>query len=226
MDAIFKVGLPALLLLVLPGWLYTTCKRWVIQEEQPKMEFAEYIRIIVRSIFIISFVTAVFEVFASAQIGTTFYGEINQAIFGDDIKAMFKTGSDAICSMCFLVAFPIVLGLLSGMLHGIGISAEKLRQNLALPALGSKDQAWDQAFGVASKSKLPILVEVDTKKQKFYGLYGKNSCVSRSGGYRDVYIDQLWLVDTATGNLAPDPLGSKMLIKGNLIETVRFFPVP
>lgn len=223
MEEILKMGLPALLFLTIPGWLYTACKRWVMQDDAPEMGVTEFLRVVVRSMFIMAFGTAVLELWGE-KAGHAFYDGVNQAVLGNSVNPMFAAPDVAWHAMEFLVLAPIVLGLVAGLLHGLGISADKLRQLIPLPALSAKDQAWDQAFGLVAADKRSMVVEVQTKKQTFYGRYGKSSCVSRSGGYRDIFLNEVWFMDPQ-GFVAPDPLGSKMLIKGNQIENVRFVPI-
>lgn len=205
-------SLMVLIVLLLPGFVYGRVKHWVVQDrEAEKSGVGEEIYAnLVRSLVMLS-------VWPFA-IGLSPVAGLVDAVASNRMEVFFSTWGHLWVGAFLVFIGPAVLGGLMG--YGeVKELTNWLRRLVRLPAI-EWSQAWDVAMGRASQATQAILVAVTIKNgQEIFGRYGKESSASRTGGYRDLYLQELW--DVVDGQLAAVP-GESILIRGSDIRSVRF----
>lgn len=205
-------SLMVLIVLLLPGFVYGRVKRWVVQDrEAEKTGVAEEIYAnLVRSLVMLTI--------WSFGFGLPAVRHLIQAVDADQIEQVFSTGPSLLAYALMVFIGPAALGVLMGFAE-VKDMTNAVRSRLGLSPI-EWSQAWDVAMAKASQEHGLILVLITLKNgETIIGRYGKESAASRSGGYRDLYLQELW--DRRNGELAPAP-GESILVRGSDIGSVRF----
>jgi len=217
-ELLTNTGLVALFILILPGYVYGRVKGWTTQTGQTGTSLAEGIYInVVRSLFltIVAMTTAIPLVPAGLS------------MFGSDASsqgaAVLLQSPVEWSLLCLDLIVPSIAGIWIGIIENRRVMP-RLRDWGWLkwfgPQRSTLPQAWDTAFAKAA-DRSPVLLQIETKRGlSIFGLFGANSAASTEGGYRDVFIEEVW--EYTNGTLAPSKGRVSMLIRGSEISTVRF----
>ncbi|MEY2117238.1 DUF6338 family protein [Rhodanobacter sp. FW106-PBR-R2A-1-13] len=206
-----------LVALLMPGFIYGRVKNWVTQridDEKPTVA-TEIYRHLVRSLVMLM-------VIFPLGFGLPAIARLIRAIQANNLVGMFGSMPDVLTYAMMLIVGPGVLGCIVGMLEIKEVTGWA-RKAIGLPPV-MLNQAWDVAMARAGSDRDRIIVDVVLKDGgTILGRYGQNSAASRSGGYRDLYLEELWTVNN--GALVPAEGGS-ILIRGADIRSVRFIRIP
>ena len=146
---------------------------------------------------------------------------------GDTASVTWSTGQverlTTLMTALLQIVAPVVFGAVVGGLE-VKEAFGKVRELMDLPRI-VPNQAWDVALAAAQANGAGFLIlEIERRgNPPVLGRYGANSAVSRNGGYRDVFLEEIWQV--ADGSLVPSDAGG-ILVRGAEIQTVRFIHIP
>ena len=205
-------SLMVLIVLLLPGFVYGRVKRWVVQDREAERTGVgeEIYSNLVRSLVMLSIWPLAF--------GLSPVRDLIHAVSGNQIEDFFSTFPHLLTGAFMVILGPAFLGGLMGFLE-VKELTNWLRGLVRLPPI-EWSQAWDVAMGRASQDRGLLLAHVTLKNgESVIGRYGRESAASRTGGYRDLYLQEVW--DQRNGELAPAP-GESILLRGSDIRSVRF----
>jgi len=206
-----------LVVMLMPGFIYGRVKRWVTQridDEKPSVANEVYANL-VRSLVMLMLVFP-------WGFGRSAIHHVFQAMSTGALDGAFTSFGAVLMYAVLLIIGPALLGGLMGVLEVNEVTGW-MRRKFRLPPV-VLNQAWDVAMSRASAEKGLILAEVALKNgETILGRYGPDSAASRSGGYRDLYLQEIWV--GTNGALAPGNAGS-ILIRGSDIRSVRFIRIP
>lgn len=210
--------LMVLLILVIPGFIYGRAKCWVTQRQDwdESVTVVLYINL-VRSLVIFAFMIPLGLGMGEAHVYISAVATGNPA-------PLFADGGSVLLTAVMLIASPALCGWLMGGIELMQVT-EWIREFIGLPPI-SYSQAWDAAFARARNpgKNFVFILEIEKKKGgSVYGLYGAHSAASRSGGYRDVYLENTWGIQNGALCKISD---SAILVRGAEIASVRFIRIP
>ena len=212
-------SLMVMVTLLLPGFVFGRVKAWTTQkvsEEAEGMATTIYLNL-VRSLLILALICPISVGFASVHAVMT-------GVIGGDPATLFKDWHSAWVSMLLILGLPGGLGFFMGALE-INEVPRKLRHWSHLPPVAYK-QAWDVAFATleADEPGFVYILEIEKKQgPSVFGLYGKGSAASKSGGYRDVFLEDQFIAKE--GALVSANTGG-ILCRGADISAIRFLKIP
>lgn len=142
---------------------------------------------------------------------------------GGNPAVLYAGLAPTLMTALLLIVAPAVFGVVVGVLE-VKEAFGKARELMDLPRI-VLNQAWDVALAAAQSNGAGFLIlEIERRgNPPVLGRYGANSAVSRNGGYRDVFLEEIWQV--ADGSLVPSDAGG-ILVRGAEIQTVRFIRIP
>lgn len=223
MDQIFKLSIPFLLVLVLPGFIYGNMRRFTIGQESASVDAAEAIRILIRSVMVTAFTVLVLVPSGHQDL---MYVMAAVPVVSGKTAALFGNIHQARNVLLTFIILPGVYGCMIGLFQRAGWSVKavlkKYFKNRAQPSDQAIDQAISDACQKSKEETKNLVIGVQLDQGMVYGLYGLNSKISESGGYRDIYLEATWQMDDK-GDLAPSPDGSSIFVKGSTIQALVFF---
>ena len=222
-----KAGLPFLLVLIAPGYVYRSAKQFIIGQDPAPLAASEWIGVVIRSMAIMAVTTLIMSLGGYASM---VYGMAERPLVSSNVGMLFGGGwQEGLAVLMTFVVMPAGYGALVGAGQRQGWSLKTILKKQFANRAQPSDQAIDQAiWDAVQRSKveqknLVIGVRLDGQAV-VYGLYGGNSKISESGGYRDLYLEETWQMGE-DGILAPSPDASSIFIKGSTINALVFFLV-
>lgn len=225
MENIFNLGIPYLLVLVLPGFIYSSVRRFTIGQASVPVDAAEAIRILIRSFMVLAFTVLIFVPTGHADL---IYGMVEKPVLYKSPLMLFGSAIQGFTAWLTFVVLPGVYGCIIGLAQRQGWSISgflrRKLKNLAQVSDQATDQAIFASLNICKREDKTLIIGVRTTEGMLYGRFGSQSKLSHSGGYRDLYLEETWEED-AQGKLVKVPDASSILIKGSVIEALIFFYV-
>ena len=225
MEQIFRLGIPYLLVLVLPGFIYGNTRRFTIGQETVPVDVTEAIRILIRSIMV---TVVTMMIMSPGGYASMVYAMAEKPVLTDNAGMLFGNWQQAAAALLTFVVLPCGYGAIIGAAQRKGWSIKaalkKKFRNRAQPSDQAIDQAFWDALQQSKGAQKNLVIGVHLDQGVVYGLYGSNSKISESGGYRDIYLEATWQMNQ-DGCLAPSQDGSSIFIKGSTITALVFFIV-
>lgn len=234
MSEIFKIGIPYLLILIIPGYIYTAVRQFMVGRSVKTIDTGEAVRILIRSVLVNATTTLVLMglhlVWPSIATSPawTFLKTMEQPILtGNAAILLGSMGSVAATLFAFFV-LPGGYGAFMGAAQLQGWSLQEALRRRYKRLAETSDQAIDQAvfssLNDCKQTGRQLIVGVRTREGMLYGRFGAQSMLSHSGGYRDLYLEEAWEVN-GNGEIVRAASQSSILIKGSVIEALIFFYV-
>ena len=230
MEQIFKLGIPYLLVLVIPGYIYTATRQFMIGSVIKPVDTGEAIRIVIRSA-IINAMTALFLILmghGNHEASAAFFQTVGQPLSSGNTAVLIGSEHQAWHAFLAFMILPGVYGGIIGTVRRAGYSVEDVLRRRFKNLAQTSDQAIDQAIfvslNICKKCSKELILGVKTKDGMVYGRFGAQSMLSKSGGYRDLYLEEAW-EEGSDGDLVKASNPSSILIKGSVIEALIFFYV-
>ena len=230
MSDIIKLGIPYLLVLVIPGYIYTAARQFMIGSIIKPVDTGEAIRIVIRSVFVNTMTALVLLLgqHHNPASSATFFQTVQLPLSSGNTAVLIGSEPQAWHAVLSFVALPGCYGAIIGMFRRAGWSIEDLLRRKFKNLAQTSDQAIDQALFVSlnacKKDEKALIIGVRTKDGMVYGRFGTQSMLSKSGGYRDLYLEEAW-EEGGDGNLVKASNPSSIMIKGSAIDALIFFYV-
>ena len=164
MEQIFKLGIPYLLVLVLPGFIYGNTRRFTIGQETVPVDATEAIRILIRSIMV---TVVTMMILSPGGYAKTLYGMTEGPLASGNTGQLLGNLPEAARVLWTFLAMPCAYGAFVGLLQRKGWSIKAILKTEFRNSAQPSDQAIDQAFWDASlqsksvQKNLVIGVQID-----------------------------------------------------------------
>lgn len=207
----------ALAALLLPGYVYRRFKSRFLVLNADKHHEDTLIGYIITGI-VVTFITWPLVTALGFQPTGTL-------IVANDLNALGKELSDnALRWIIQLIAAPVFLAMVAAYFERKAWGSDLLTR-IGLPPQPRYPNALNQACYVHRQAD-PIVAVERKNGEVIYGRMGPRAVVTAEDGYPDLFLDAIYFLDIATGDLVEDEDCSGQVILGSEIATITFYVNP